>query len=225
MAETGPDDLDALAGEYVLGTLAPGERRAAVERLSRDAAFRGAVAAWELRLQPLADAALPKAPPAHLFERILGALPDPAISNIVALRRSVRRWRVGTALAGLIAASLLAVVVFDRTLAPKTTEYVATLTSDGKAPAFVLTVDIEKDTLTIRRVADAAPSDKSYELWAVPPGGAPKSLGVVENASYTRTLPYAPGDLVFAVSLEPKGGSTTGTPGEVVFSGPLISSQ
>ena len=66
--------------------------------------------------------------------------------NVVALRRS-------RAAAGVVAdlaprrpspPCLLAVVVSDRTRPPATTEYVATLTPDGKAPAFVLTVDIEK---------------------------------------------------------------------------------
>jgi anti-sigma-K factor RskA len=100
------------------------------------------------------------------------------------------------------------------------------LTPDGGKPAFILTVDTVKSTLSIRRVADAAPADKSYELWAVEPGAAPKSLGVVEQAAYIRPLPYKPQDLVFAVSLEPKGGSLTGAPtGPVVFSGPLLKSE
>ena len=74
--------------------------------------------------------------------------------------------------------------------------------------------------------ADAAPADKSYELWAVEPGQDPKSLGVVEQASFTRSLPYKPQDLVFAISLEPKGGSPTGkATGPVIFSGPLLQSN
>jgi anti-sigma-K factor RskA len=97
------------------------------------------------------------------------------------------------------------------------------LTPDGGKPAFVLTVDTTKNTLSIRRVADAAPEDKSYELWAVEPGQSPKSMGVVDQASYTRPLPYSPQDLVFAISLEPKGGSPTGVAtGPIVYSGPLL---
>jgi anti-sigma-K factor RskA len=47
VAETDRDELDALAGEYVLGTLGADERRAAEARLAADAAFEAAVAAWE----------------------------------------------------------------------------------------------------------------------------------------------------------------------------------
>jgi anti-sigma-K factor RskA len=39
-------------------------------------------------------------------------------------------------------------------------------------------------------------------------------------------LPYKPQDLVFAISLEPKGGSPTGVAtGPIVFSGPLLQSD
>lgn len=228
MAETEREDLDALAGEYVLGTLDRDERRAAEARIAADPAFHASVAAWEARLQPLADAAVPIAPRPNLFDEIMARLagesPAAGGDNVVMLRRSVRRWRIGATIAAAAAVLLLAVVVVDRTQTPQT-EFVATLTADGKAPAFVLTVDTVKNTLTVRRVADAAPQDKSYELWAVEPGSQPKSLGVVE-ASLKRSLPYDTKDLVFAVSLEPKGGSSTGAPtGPVVFSGPLIQSQ
>ena len=73
-------------------------------------------------------------------------------------------------------------------------------------------------------MAEAAPADKSYELWSIAPNEAPKSLGVVEQASLSRDLPVDPaGDLTLAISLEPKGGSPTGAPtGPVVFTGALV---
>ena len=58
MAQIDGDEIDALAGQYVLGTLDADERRAADARLVSDTAFRAAVAAWQSRLQPLADAAV-----------------------------------------------------------------------------------------------------------------------------------------------------------------------
>jgi anti-sigma-K factor RskA len=229
--------MEALAAEYVLGTLDADERRAAEARVLADADFRRAVAAWEARLQPLADGAAPVEPPPRAFDGILARLAAGAppiagsvagnnvAGNIVALRRSVRRWRSTAALAAAAAVVLLAVVAVDRVHAPQTT-FVATLTADGAAPAFVLTVDTAANTLQIRRVADAAPPDKSYELWAVEPGAQPKSLGVVEQASLKRSLPYSPNDLVFAISLEPKGGSPTGVAtGPIVFSGPLVRAE
>ena len=55
------DDLEALAAEFVLGTLDNDERRAAQVRLAADPAFAAAVAGWQARLQPLADANAPVA--------------------------------------------------------------------------------------------------------------------------------------------------------------------
>jgi anti-sigma-K factor RskA len=220
------EDLGALAAEYVLGTLDVNERRAAEARLAADPAFRAMVADWEKRLQPLADSAAPVAVPPEAFvaieRRIAGEPRAVASGNVITLRRQLRSWRIGAGIATAAAAALLAVVAIDYSR-PVQTEFVAMLTPDGGKPAFVLTVDTTKNTLSIRRVADAAPDDKSYELWAVEPGQNPKSMGVVDQVNYTKPLPYNPRDLVFAISLEPKGGSPTGVAtGPIVYSGPLL---
>jgi anti-sigma-K factor RskA len=230
VAETDRNDMDALAGEYVLGTLSPDERLAAATRLRSEPAFRAAVAAWERRLQPLADAAPPASPPADLLDRILARLGDADAEGggtVVALRQAVRRWRISTALVGAAAAVLLGVVVLDRTATRPQSQFVAVLTAEGAKPAFVATVDVARGTIAIRRVASAAPADKSYELWAVTPNAAPRSLGVVEQVSLSRVLDVAPsGDVTLAISLEPKGGSPTGAPtGPVVFTGALVPTE
>ena len=220
------EDREALAGEYVLGTLDANERRAAEARMASDGDFRAAVAEWERQLQPLADAEPAAVPHVDSFAGILARLdaePSHAVANnVVTLRRQVRRWRIGGSIAGLAAAALLVVVVSDWSRAPQT-QFVATLTPGGTAPAFVLTVDTVSNTLSIRRVADAAPAGKSYELWAIEPGAQPKSLGVVEQARYQRPLDLPTNNLTLAISLEPEGGSPTSAPtGPVVFSGNLI---
>ena len=82
MADADRNDLDALAGEYVLGTLPADERRAAEARYAADPSFRRAVSEWEVRLQPLADAAGEVPVHGALFNRILtgidSAPPRPA---------------------------------------------------------------------------------------------------------------------------------------------------
>ena len=229
------DDIEALAAEYVLGTLDADERRAAVARMAADPEFARRVGRWQMQLQPLAEAAGEAAVHPDLFHRIAGQIggarptatksPAGAGANVVELRRTVRRWRWSAGIAAAAAVVLLAVVVTDH-MRPPETQFVATLTPQGGEPAFVLTVDTVTSTLTIRRIAGAAPADKSYELWAVEPGQQPKSLGVVEQAAYTRQLPYDPNNLVFAISLEPKGGSPTGVAtGPIVYSGPLVKSD
>jgi anti-sigma-K factor RskA len=72
-------------------------------------------------------------------------------------------------------------------------------------------------------------SDASLELWALPKGGKPKSLGLVASADKSVMQLPAVADLalgnvpVLAISLEPKGGSPTGLPtGPVLYSGPCV---
>src|SRR5687767_12369445 len=64
------DDLNDLAGEYVLGTLAGADRIAFEGRLQRDVAVMRAVALWPQHLQPLADAVTPAIPAPQLWQRI-----------------------------------------------------------------------------------------------------------------------------------------------------------
>jgi anti-sigma-K factor RskA len=232
VAETGNEELEGLAAEYVLGSLDSDERRAVEARLAADPAFRAAVAAWEKRLQPLADALPPVAPPPHVRDRVMAAIGTvpaaPSVSdNVVALHRSIHRWRIATAAAGLAAAVLAGVVLLDMTTPPQT-EFVAVLTAEGANPAFVATVDVAKGSMTLRQVAGAtAPADKSYELWAIVPNTPPRSLGLVEQASLSRALSETPSrDLTFAITLEQKGGSPDGTPkGPVVFKGSLVPTE
>jgi len=233
VADADRDDLDALAGEYVLGTLPADERRAAEARYFADPSFRRLVSDWEMRLQPLADAAGETPVHGALFNRVLAgidaALPAAADAggNVVALRRSVRRWRITSVIVGAAAAVLAGVVVVNQLRPSPQTEFVAVLTAGGESPAFVATVDTAAGTISVRRVADAAPADKSYELWSIAPNEAPKSLGVVEQVSFSQPLPVSPsGDLRLAITLEQKGGSPTGAPtSPPIFSGLLVATE
>ncbi len=72
-------------------------------------------------------------------------------------------------------------------------------------------------------------ADRVLELWSVPPQGNPSSLGLIAADGLTvldrRRLPQTllkGGTAALAVSVEPPGGSPTGTPtGPVVFAGKL----
>lgn len=232
MAETDRDDLDALAGEYVLGTLGADERRAAEARLAADQAFAAAAAAWASRLQPLADALPAVEPPDGILDRVLdrieGALAGGAGENVVALRREVRRWRLTSAIAAAAATLLAGVVLLDLTAPPpaRQNEYVAVLTSEGAAPKFLASINIDTGMMSLRQVTGTMPADSSYELWAIEPGRAPKSMGLVEQASLTMPMAGPMDQTTLAISLEPKGGSPTGAPtGPVMFSGTLVPTE
>jgi hypothetical protein len=78
------DDLDALAAEYVLGTLDTEERRGATALLEVDHAFRGTVRIWERRLSELHLMVEPVEPDAKILERIkakIGEVPQIPISE------------------------------------------------------------------------------------------------------------------------------------------------
>jgi anti-sigma-K factor RskA len=207
------DEDDAFAGEFVLGTLDPEDRRAAEQRIAQDPAFARTVATWEQRLAPMA--AIPEAvePPADLWARI-----DQATGTVVPLRR-VRRWQFGT-IAGLaIAASLAAFIVLQR---PEPA-HVAVLSPIAGGTAVLLATEESGGRLTVRpNGAIQVPTDRDLELWALAKGDTkPRSLGVLPAEGRSLVATLAP-DTQLLVSLEPRGGSPTGQPtGPVVYGGTL----
>ena len=81
------------------------------------------------------------------------------------------------------------------------------------------------------RKLPARPAGHDYELWALPKGGNPVSLGVLPaEGTSTRALTVIQKAALasssqLAVSIEPPGGSPTGQPtGDIVFMAPLRAS-
>jgi anti-sigma-K factor RskA len=227
-----PDD-DFAAAEYALGTLGASERAALAARRLREADLDEAIRDWETRLAPLAEAAPEIEPPRDrlpaIEARIRGAsLNAPEISSVVALERSIRRWRA-TAIAASLVAALLAVGFAAReTSRPSNPrEYVAILQKDAASPAFEVTVNLDKQELTVRPVAAQAPPGKAYELWLIDAKLGARSLGVIgdgpRGANLSAYDPSVVAGATYAVTVEPPGGSPTGQPsGAPVFVGKLI---
>lgn len=110
-------------------------------------------------------------------------------------------------------------------------EFVAVFQRDDAlpAPAFLLTVDVERKTVSLRRVGAEQPADKNYELWIVTPQAPrPRSLGLLAEQDFTVRRALADYDAptltraTFGISLEPTGGSPTGQPTGPVVHGRLI---
>lgn len=103
--------------------------------------------------------------------------------------------------------------------AARPAQFVAVFQKDEQSPEFVLTVDVEKRTLTVRTVAAQRTPDRDFQIWIQPrPDVPPESLGLVSADEFTvrSTLAsYEPAIIssaTYGISLEPVGGSPTGRP-------------
>ena len=232
---TDEPDIDMLAAEYVLGTLPAGECAAVALRQTHEKALAAAIAAWEQRLAPLAEAVPPQEAPSRIWQRIaarIDGLASAPSGTLIDFDHRLRRWRAAAIAATAIAASLLLFAGYREHTRPEQQKtLVAVLQKDAQSPAFLVSVDLEQKRLTIRAVAAPPHPGKSYELWLVHDDlKTPRSLGIIGDGPFTTVQPklaaYAPKTIeqaTLAVSLEPEGGSPTGAPtGPVLFSGKLI---
>jgi anti-sigma-K factor RskA len=233
------DLTDALAAQYVAGTLRGPARRRFEALLPAHPALRRAVADWQARLMPLTTVLAAEPPPARTWARIeqrlwpqSAAATDAAAAAAGAWWRGLAFWRAASGLATVAAVALgglLAnpspqappvVIVLQGTEAgsPLASPFVASLSGDGRALV----------TRPVQPVAMAA--GRALELWAVPPQGKPRSLGLVSADGVTvirrdklpQALLDARNTAALAVSVEPPGGSPTGVPtGPVIYAGKL----
>lgn len=223
-----PELQSRLAAEYVLGTMHGRTRRRFEDYLRRDAELRRAVARWEGHLSPLAERLAPVEPPARVWTRIeslLDRAPSPATQPpATGFWQSLAFWRnLGLAASGL--AALLLVAVLTVKPAEQEPMLMAVLAEDDSVPR----VYIEQPRNNLLMVKMVKPwknsPDRSHELWVIPRDGGPRSLGVINSAADTEIVlsgleAKLANGAMFAVSLEPHGGSPTGAPtGKVVCKG------
>lgn len=225
-------ERDLRAGEYVLGTL-PADERAAFEReLASDVGLAAVVRAWEARLSPLAGSIAEVAPSPDVWSGIEAKLDVPAAAvadlGVERMRRAMRLWRAAALGAGALAACLALVLGLDRTRGSRAEgQYVAVVNRGGELPALVVRVDTGDGTIHVRSLAAETPPDRSLELWYIGGGRPPRSLGLIDSPARRVAIPASADRAVegatVAVTIEPKGGSPTGSPtGPIVYSGKLV---
>ncbi len=231
-----PELADALAAQYVAGTLRGGARRRFEALLPAHPALRRATASWQARLMPLTGAVTPVPPPPQAWAAIERRLWPVAAASAAATAqpwwRGLAFWRSASALATVAALSLGLLLANPQ---PQQPPVVVVLQAADGAPAgassFVASFSGDGRSLVTRPVQPVSLQvDRALELWAVPPQGAPRSLGLISANGLTvvrrEKLPQALLDqrntAALAVSVEPPGGSPTGAPtGPVVFAGKL----
>lgn len=236
MPSHNPDDLRC--AEYALGVLDADERRQIEEAMQRDPRLAANVARWQERLIPLSEDVGEMAPAPYVWARIqseLGFAPAAPYRPRATLWDNLRLWRwvgIGSSVAAVALAIVAVVPVWRGPAAvpevPGNSGYlVANIGREGGGAGWTATVDVRRARMVIVP-ANGTPvaADRSTELWLIPSGARPISLGVIAaNRSTIVTLPPArlaqlDSRAILAVSLEPYGGSPTGQPtGPVVAKG------
>ena len=225
---------DAVAAEYVLGVLAADERQSVARRIETDAAFAKLVDHWEVTLSPMAHGYAPVEPPASVkqaLDRKLFATTAAPATGRAGLWQSLVFWR-GLAVAALAALALYAAVPLISPPGPQTPSerLVASLAPQQSDVHYFVVYDGRAGDIGLSHVTGERAAGRDFELWVIEPGQAPASLGVIPAGSNVH-LPVSKeierkiaSGAVFAISLEPAGGSTTGAPtGPVVAAGDLRS--
>lgn len=234
-------DDDLRIAEYVLGVLDAPQRRAVEALIASDSRYAARLAVWQERFAPLAEDMAPVTPPHYLWARILAAVPQPArVSPALdkpapagwRLWHSVMLWRwltAGGLAAALVLSSLLLLNQRPGDL-PAQSALTAALQLEGGQAAFTATIDPQRRRIIIIPAAPIALNGRVAELWLIAPGGSPQSLGLLAtDRAMTVAVPaelqrYAEPKTVFAISLEPAGGSPTGQPtGPVIAKGEVFS--
>lgn len=186
---TDSEDYNALAAEYVLGTLDASERAQAEVMMAADKDFAGLVEAWERRLNTLSQMVGQVEPRAEVWEKIRAEIARTAQSsvpsfnvraadaddaalaaaNVVAFRGQVRRWRNVAAFTSAIAAALVAMVA--------TQAYRPDLLPEGLRPKPQIQV-----------VQAPAPVPAQYVAVLQKDGNSPAFILTVDNATKNFTV-------------------------------------
>lgn len=228
--ELGGDD--AVAAEYVLGTLGSEERAAVARRIDADAAFAQLVDRWEVTLAPMANAYAPIEPPAAVKQALDRRLFSSTAAQTVekaGIWSSLAFWR-GLTVAAFAALALYIALPLVSPPPPATPaeRLVASLAPQQSDVHYFVVYDARTKDIGLSHVTGARAPDHDFELWVIEGDQPPQSVGVIPAGSNVHLAvsqdiqdKIASG-AVFAISLEPKGGSPTGSPtGPVVAAGDL----
>ncbi|MHA6718528.1 anti-sigma factor [Sphingomonas sp. RS6] len=208
-----PEDV-VLAAELALGVLDGEDHAAARRRQLADLDFAAAVEHWALRFAPLSHGIADAPVPPALWDRIAERLPDAGDLRVV---RALRRWRAAAIAAGAAAAVLLAIVLVRPDPAaiapvPATAPAIVAQITGDEGVALAARYDPAQAVLHVR--TDNMPaSPLAPELWVIPAGGKPVSLGLVASRG-DRALAVAPGHralieegATLAITMEPAAGA------------------
>jgi anti-sigma-K factor RskA len=215
-AVTAPEADELLAIELALGLLEPAPRFAAEERVRNDPAFAALFDRWHARALALLEGHEQR-PSASVWTAIVRRLPADHSA------RALRWWQGATALAASVALALGATLAFRPEPAPivrvqpAPQPLVAVLVSPERRDLVAVRYDPDTGRLSALPTA-LDPGAGDAQLWVIPAGGKPVSLGLLPRVTRAERTPVpdvatliAPG-ATLAVSLEPRGGAAGPAP-------------
>ncbi len=249
------DEADLRAAEYVLGLLDAAGHRQAQALIESDAAFAAEVLRWEDYFAPWLEAIPPVPVPPALWQRIRETLwghelpqrdQASAIASRKPLSQSLPFWR-GLALGGAaVAVASIAllltnysvpapaptppqVVTTTPTVAPAAAEpMIVSLRHEDGTTAYTATLNPDDGTVVLVPVHLGGDQATSPELWLIPAGQSPRSLGMIKrDEPMVMTIPTALRSSAdtgtFAITLEPQGSGPHEAPtGPVIATGTSI---
>ncbi|GGC36256.1 hypothetical protein GCM10011371_24560 [Novosphingobium marinum] len=239
-----PDDPVIRAGEYALGVLEGEELAAAQREAIAGGDFAAAVAWWQQKFAALAEEAGSLVPSTGVWNAIALRLPSRATDEVPtpahpAEPSGIGGWKLLAALA-TAAAIAAAVTLFvatpggpPRPVEPVTREagpqIIAQLQSEDGESRIASRIDPDTGRLNLS-IAGLTPEDeaRSAELWVIPEGGAPRSLGLIPgDGEVTRSLSAEEASLLIegatlAVTHEDRAGAPHEAPTPpILLAGPL----
>lgn len=233
------EELEALAGEYVLGVLSPAEAAEIERAMPTNRELRGAVYYWENRLLALTSAVAPIKPEPTLWAGIERELAARAGPNTAAARARIKSragwwqslafWRFGS-FVGFAATAALLWFVFVGQPIEAVSAYTAVLQAPDKSAGYLVQADHSGGVHLIPLVSTAPAADKALQFWTKQESAkGPTSLGVVPANQRVHIkadhLPGLEANQLFEITLEPAGGSPIGRPtGAILFVGRTVKS-
>ena len=219
--------------EYVLGTLAPENRKSFEKRLQTDINLQQQVNDFQARMLYINDKIAPISPTENLHARIARS-----VNQYESLKKQASQPKVGSAnyweslifwrnlaFAGFFATCLLGIQVVNYiTAPPPEPTYVAVLVApQDKSPGWVIQTSQSNQMQLIPLGAVEIPKGKALQFWTKANGwNAPVSLGLVKEGSPIKVdldqLPPLEQDQLFELTLEDESGSPTGKPTGPIYS-------
>lgn len=210
------DDPFIRAGEYALGILEGDELGEARRLLLADRGFAEAVEWWEYRLGCMSEAAGSYMPSSSVWPGVLARIDaEDASRDAVPVSFEPKRqspWNIAALVAGagMAVAGLVFFIATPRTVTlpqqpPVATtpgpQLIAQLEDEESARRLASVIDVDSNRLALNITGLEAEAGKTPELWVIPEGGAPVSLGAIpQSGSFDRELSQEEADLLVAGS-------------------------